>query len=269
MLRNLLFFYLLFIAIPAFSETRRCSRSTCDGGEALIYSKKEEPAIACATPGICKYVNAYLDHEYLASAGELFEENGLDSSIFLNRLMKRAGVASFQDASDQYHVAPHRQRVAIHIVDFRLNFAEVSPVDGTPSFWVNFDNLTPIKKTAESYADNGKVTRGARVVASLVNADTGIYGINYLPRDNGQLLPQSFDERISFNLEEVAPHGGQLFICSRKKYCDSIFSYFDLLNGLAGPYLYRSKDGRIVAQLNSGLSPKSAEFFADKLYEIF
>lgn len=78
-------------------------------------------------------------------------------------------------------------------------------------------------------------------------------------RDPASPLPNSYKDRFTFALPSVAPKGGQVFICEKKEHCDAIYSYLDALKGLAGPYLYRSQDGRVVAQLNSGLQPSEAE----------
>lgn len=97
------------------------------------------------------------------------------------------------------------------------------------------------------------------VVAALQKAGAGITAVKPIPRDPSSPRPNSFRENFAFTLPSVAPKGGQFFICDTRKYCDAIFSYYDALKGLAGPYLYRSKDGLVVFQLNSGLEPKVAE----------
>jgi hypothetical protein len=89
-------------------------------------------------------------------------------------------------------------------------------------------------------------------------------GVEYsnvqLPERNpSSPVPNSYKEHLVLTLPSVAPKGGQFFICEKREYCDALFAYFDALKGLAGPYLYRSKDGLVVAQLNSGLEPKAAE----------
>jgi len=82
-------------------------------------------------------------------------------------------------------------------------------------------------------------------------------------RDPASPLPNSFSERLAFSIPEIAPKGGQVFICDTKKNCDALYAYFDLLKGLAGPYLYQSPNGKVVVQLNSGLSPQTAARFED------
>lgn len=106
---------------------------------------------------------------------------------------------------------------------------------------------------------HAKSVTAEEVVTALQKAGTGITAIKPIPRDPSSPRPNSFRENFAFALPSVAPKGGQFFICDTRKYCDAIFSYYDALKGLAGPYLYRSKDGLVVAQLNSGLEPKVAE----------
>lgn len=65
----------------------------------------------------------------------------------------------------------------------------------------------------------------------------------------------------AFEVPSVAPKGGQVFVCSTKQNCDAIYAYFDALKALAGPYLYRSPSGAVVAQLNSGLDAATADTF--------
>lgn len=71
-------------------------------------------------------------------------------------------------------------------------------------------------------------------------------------------IPKSYKDHYAFSIPSVAPSGGQVFICDTKQNCDAIFAYFDALKALAGPYLYRSPSGTVVAQLNSGLTPDEA-----------
>jgi hypothetical protein len=74
-------------------------------------------------------------------------------------------------------------------------------------------------------------------------------------------LPNSYQENLVFSIPEVAPKGGQIFVCDTKKNCDAIYAYFDALKALAGPYIYQSPSGTVVAQLNSGLTPDTAAKF--------
>jgi hypothetical protein len=73
-------------------------------------------------------------------------------------------------------------------------------------------------------------------------------------------VPRSFKDQAGFELPDIAPAGtgGQVFVCDTKKNCDAIYAYYDALKALAGPYLYQSPDGRVIAQLNSGLKPDDA-----------
>ena len=74
-------------------------------------------------------------------------------------------------------------------------------------------------------------------------------------------MPNSASAHYVFEVPSVAPKGGQVFVCSTKQNCDAIYAYFDALKALAGPYLYRSPSGAVVAQLNSGLDAATADTF--------
>lgn len=54
-------------------------------------------------------------------------------------------------------------------------------------------------------------------------------------------------------------------MCDTKQNCDAIYAYFDALKAIAGPYLYQSDGGRVVLQLNSGLTPETAAKFAETI----
>jgi hypothetical protein len=86
-----------------------------------------------------------------------------------------------------------------------------------------------------------------------VTLDPGAPGTNSIPK--------TYLERQVFVIESIAPDGGQIFVCDTKKNCDAIYAYYDALKALAGPYLYQSPSGTVVAQLNSGLAPEEATKF--------
>lgn len=79
-------------------------------------------------------------------------------------------------------------------------------------------------------------------------------------------LPKSFSENWAFS-DPVLTNGkgGQIFVCDEAKLCDAIYAYYDVLKGLAGPYLYKGADGRVVAQLNSSHTPERAKQYEDVL----
>lgn len=81
-------------------------------------------------------------------------------------------------------------------------------------------------------------------------------------RSEGSPLPNSYQEYYRFTIPEVAPDGGQLFVCDTKRNCDALVAYFDAWLAVAGPYLYQSPGGLVVVQLNSGLTPDQAAKFA-------
>lgn len=98
----------------------------------------------------------------------------------------------------------------------------------------------------------------AELVDALTKGNIPLSDVQTPPRDSSSPLPNSYKERFTFALPSVAPKGGQVFICAEKIHCDAIYAYFDALKGLAGSYLYRSRDGVVVVQLNSGLQPDEA-----------
>lgn len=111
----------------------------------------------------------------------------------------------------------------------------------------------------------GKEQTASSVVEHFNAASLDLKNVAPIAPDANSPLPKSFKENIQFSLAEVTPKGGQLFVCDTKNNCDAIFAYFDLLKGLAGPYLYQSKDGKVVVQLNSGLKPETASKFEKAL----
>lgn len=104
---------------------------------------------------------------------------------------------------------------------------------------------------------------GQQVIDLFVAAGLEVSGAGPMARQPDSPLPNSYDERIGFAVAEVAPKGGQIFVCRTKTHCDALYEYFTLLIGLAGPYTYQSAGGTVVAQLNSGLTPDTAAKFQE------
>jgi hypothetical protein len=84
-----------------------------------------------------------------------------------------------------------------------------------------------------------------------------------MQHDPSSPVPNSWQERIQFNDRLLGDHGGQVFICDSKRNCDAIYAYFNALQALAGPYLYQSPSGLVVAQINSGFTPEQAKRYED------
>lgn len=102
---------------------------------------------------------------------------------------------------------------------------------------------------------------GQQVIDRFVAAGIEVTDARPGERADGSVLPNVYEENIDFTMVEVAPKGGQIFICKAREYCDSLMAYFDALKAIAGPYLYQSPNGLVVAQLNSGLTAETAEKF--------
>lgn len=102
---------------------------------------------------------------------------------------------------------------------------------------------------------------GQSVIDALKAAGIQVENVKpgVLPADTP--VPRSFKENITFTIPRLGDKGGQIFVCDTKQNCDAIFKYYDALKALAGPYLYQSPSGTVVAQLNSGLTPDEAKQF--------
>ena len=101
------------------------------------------------------------------------------------------------------------------------------------------------------------------VVQLFQDAGIELTNINNPERDPESPLPNSYDTRTEFDIVALGDDGGQVFVCSSQQNCDAIYEYFSALSALAGPYLYQSQDGTVVAQLNSGLTPEQAAAFEE------
>ncbi len=99
------------------------------------------------------------------------------------------------------------------------------------------------------------------IITEFRSAGLDIQDVQPGQRQADSPLPNSYKEHLEFTIPEVAPSGGQIFVCDTKRNCDALFAYFDGLRSLAGPYLYQSPSGLVVVQLNSGLSPETGADF--------
>lgn len=104
---------------------------------------------------------------------------------------------------------------------------------------------------------------GQQVIDRFIAAGLEVSDVRPGERAEGTPLPNTYEENIDFTMAEVAPKGGQIFVCKTKEYCDTLMTYFDAFKALAGPYLYQSPNGLVVAQLNSGLTTETAERFEE------
>jgi len=102
---------------------------------------------------------------------------------------------------------------------------------------------------------------GQAVIDKFNAAGLGVTDVRPEKREPDSPLPNSFQEYLGFAIPEVAPKGGQVFVCDTKRNCDAIYAYFDALKSMAGPYLYQSPGGTVVVQLNSGLNPETGAKF--------
>ena len=101
------------------------------------------------------------------------------------------------------------------------------------------------------------------VIQQFQDAGLELTDIQEPARDPESPLPNSYGENVTFNYAELGDGGGQIFTCDTRDNCDRVYAYFESLEDLAGPYLYRSEAGTVIAQLNSRLTPDQAAVFED------
>lgn len=106
------------------------------------------------------------------------------------------------------------------------------------------------------------------VVDAIEASGVGLSDVNAPEREPDSPLPNSYDEHLQFTMDEVAPKGGSVYVCKTKQNCDALYAYFDMFRGLVGPYLFQSKDGTVVVQLNSGLSAETGAKVAAAIAEL-
>jgi hypothetical protein len=128
--------------------------------------------------------------------------------------------------------------------------------------WITFLMVGVLLATIITACSSTPIT-AQDVVDKFNAAGLNVGDVHQEERDPESPLPNSYTERLSFSIPEVAPKGGQVFVCDTKKNCDALYAYFDALKALAGPYLYQSPNGKVVVQLNSGLLPETGAKFEE------
>ncbi|BBP77695.1 hypothetical protein CCU68_02590 [Pseudomonas gingeri NCPPB 3146 = LMG 5327] len=97
-------------------------------------------------------------------------------------------------------------------------------------------------------------TPSAKTVLDALKANgVPFNAVSYPKRKPLSLLPNTYRERVEVAFPSIAPKGGQFFVCETREYCDYLQEHFQTLKALAGPHVYRSKSGRVLAQLYSTL----------------
>ena len=76
-----------------------------------------------------------------------------------------------------------------------------------------------------------------------------------------------YTEKVEF---EIRGHnrGGQIFLCSSRSECNDLYNYFTNLGFLSQPFVYKSSDGKMVAQLNDETPSKIVEKFEEVVTDI-
>lgn len=97
------------------------------------------------------------------------------------------------------------------------------------------------------------------VLSAFESAGIQLRDINRVPQIEAESpLPRSFRYHATWKDALLGDSGGQVFICDSPDLCVALSSYFRMLVGMAGPYIYISPSGLVVAQLNSSFTPDQA-----------
>jgi hypothetical protein len=100
---------------------------------------------------------------------------------------------------------------------------------------------------------------GKELIEKLISE--GIQILDIKTENEKGILLEHYVEKWIFSIQEIFPKGGQILICPTKSDGDQVFDYYDSLASLAGPHLYRSSCGKVIAQLNNGLSKETGNLF--------
>lgn len=106
---------------------------------------------------------------------------------------------------------------------------------------------------------NQSVVSQDELIEALQTSDIGVTNVSIKDPQASESLPKGFDHHFVLTLEEVAPKGGQFFICQQETDCQALAVYFEALAFLAGPHRFISPSGHVYAQMNSNLSDETAE----------
>lgn len=126
--------------------------------------------------------------------------------------------------------------------------------------------LTMVTLAGCSNSDEPVTQEG--LVQALQDADLGIVEVIDEDPSDSSMVPGEYQRHVTIVLEEVAPKGGQFFICNDPAECSEVKGYFDGLASLAGPHRYASESGHVVAQLNRGVSQETADQVVTVLEEM-
>lgn len=107
-------------------------------------------------------------------------------------------------------------------------------------------------------ANQGVVSQ-EELIEALQASDIGVINVSIKDPQASESLPKGFDHHFVLTLEEVAPKGGQFFICQQEADCQALAVYFEALAFLAGPHRFTSSSGHVFAQMNSDVSEETAE----------
>jgi len=96
---------------------------------------------------------------------------------------------------------------------------------------------------------------------SAAGLDIGRTGL--IPGEAGDASALPYREHMQFEITEVAPGGGKIFVCDRPANCDEIVQTIAEEAGSQWPYRYQNPEGTVVVLLPARLSAETADQFAE------
>lgn len=118
-----------------------CRIKSCKPGDVVrIFSPKNDIAPVCANKALHAYVVAIVGLRQMSAQFGVKptpEADYIDETkYFIDKLRKEAGVSDFKQAAQACAIGKNKQRVTVIEVDSAGSAIRVSPVDGSPQFWI-------------------------------------------------------------------------------------------------------------------------------------
>lgn len=140
-MKNAFLLAAMLAALPAFAQQPPCEISRCKAGDVLsVHSPKGDPAVACATKALQRYVGFVVGAAQLqATLGTkpaLEHEFKGETKTRVEELRSAAGVLDLEQAAQACGLARHAQRVVIIEAD-PAGPTLVAPQDGRPKYWLD------------------------------------------------------------------------------------------------------------------------------------
>ncbi len=100
------------------------------------------------------------------------------------------------------------------------------------------------------------------VVDQFSAADLEVGRTALISPQPGEEMASLYREHMQFEVAEVSPRGGKVFVCDRPADCNEIVQTIAEQAGDRWPYRYQSSAGTVVVLLPANLSAETADSFA-------